>query len=114
MKYALSTALLLTALRTSSAFLPAGVKPATSATSRLFLFDKLFGTTTSPLFGKYPVYAEEEVMSPKAHGTSEKPVQKKLRWGCDYDTADRSKYLYSSSCSTLLWCVLCGRVASLQ
>jgi hypothetical protein len=28
-------------------------------------------------------------MSPKAHGTSSTPVQKDLRWGCDYDTADR-------------------------
>ena len=28
-------------------------------------------------------------MSPKAHGTSEVPVQKNLRWECDYDTADR-------------------------
>ncbi len=28
-------------------------------------------------------------MSPKAHGTSEKPVMKDLKWGCDYDTADR-------------------------
>jgi len=25
----------------------------------------------------------------KAHGTSEKPVQKELLWGCDYETADR-------------------------
>lgn len=32
---------------------------------------------------------EESIMSPKAHGTSETPVQKDLRWKCDYDTADR-------------------------
>ena len=31
----------------------------------------------------------EEIMSQKAHGTSEKPVQKDLLWGCDYETADR-------------------------
>lgn len=31
----------------------------------------------------------EEIMSQKAHGTSAKPVQKDLRWGCDYETADR-------------------------
>lgn len=36
-----------------------------------------------------PIMAEEEVMSQKAHGTSEKPVMKNLRWGCDYQTADR-------------------------
>lgn len=28
-------------------------------------------------------------MSKKAHGTSEKPVMKDLKWGCDYDTADK-------------------------
>ena len=28
-------------------------------------------------------------MSKKAHGTSDKPVMKDLRWGCDYETADR-------------------------
>lgn len=28
-------------------------------------------------------------MRQKAHGTSEKPVMKNLRWGCDYETADR-------------------------
>jgi len=38
---------------------------------------------------KLPVLAGEEVMSQKAHGTSEKPVMKNLRWGCDYETADR-------------------------
>ena len=37
----------------------------------------------------YPVYCEEEVMSPKSHGTCAKPVMKKLRWNCDYSTADR-------------------------
>mmetsp|Transcript_30160 Transcript_30160/g.46240 ORF Transcript_30160/g.46240 Transcript_30160/m.46240 type:complete len:201 (+) Transcript_30160:104-706(+) len=38
---------------------------------------------------KLPIMAEESAMSQKAHGTSEKPVQKNLRWSCDYDTADR-------------------------
>lgn len=38
---------------------------------------------------KLPVLCGEDVMSKKAHGTSEKPVQDKLRWGCDRDTADR-------------------------
>jgi hypothetical protein len=33
--------------------------------------------------------AEESVMSKKTHGTSDKPVMKDLRWGCDYETADR-------------------------
>jgi peptide methionine sulfoxide reductase MsrB len=29
------------------------------------------------------------IMSRKAHGTSKTPVQKNLRWNCDYETADR-------------------------
>ena len=37
----------------------------------------------------YPIYGEESIMRPKAHGTSEKPVQENLRWGCDWKTADR-------------------------
>lgn len=28
-------------------------------------------------------------MAAKAHGTCLMPVQRKLRWGCDFDTADR-------------------------
>ena len=39
--------------------------------------------------GKLPVIADEEVMKQKAHGTSEKPVMKNLRWGSDWETADR-------------------------
>lgn len=38
---------------------------------------------------KYPIYGSESIMSRKAHGTSETPVQKNLRWNCDYKTADR-------------------------
>ena len=67
----------------SSAFVPSHVgRP---ATSKAFLFNKLFSTAQD----KLPVMAEESVMSQKAHGTSAKPVQKNLRWNCDYDTADR-------------------------
>lgn len=36
-----------------------------------------------------PVVGDEAIMSPKKHGTSETPVQKDLRWGCDVDTANR-------------------------
>ena len=35
------------------------------------------------------VPGSEDIMSPKAHGTSETPVQENLRWGCDRETADR-------------------------
>jgi len=38
---------------------------------------------------KYPIYCEESVMAPKAHGTCTKPVQKILRWSCDATVADR-------------------------
>ena len=51
------------------------------------LFKGFFGTAAGT--SEYPVYAEESVMSQKAHGTSEKPVQKDLRWACDFETADR-------------------------
>ena len=32
----------------------------------------------------YPIIGDESIMSQKAHGTSEKPVQDNLRWGCDF------------------------------
>jgi hypothetical protein len=35
------------------------------------------------------VPGSEDIMKPKAHGSSEKPVQQSLRWNCDWDTADR-------------------------
>lgn len=37
----------------------------------------------------YMKFCDEETMSQKAHGTSESPVQKELRWNVDRDTADR-------------------------
>ena len=38
---------------------------------------------------KYPIYADESVMSDKGHGTSAAPVQANLKWGCDNALADR-------------------------
>lgn len=35
------------------------------------------------------VMGDESVMAPKAHGTSETPVQQNLRYGCDPKLADR-------------------------
>jgi len=35
------------------------------------------------------VPGSEDIMDPKAHGTSEYPVQENLRWDCDFDLADR-------------------------
>ena len=37
---------------------------------------------------KLPLPGTESIMSPKAHGTTEKPVQENLRWNCDRKTAD--------------------------
>jgi len=46
-------------------------------------------TEHAPMPDKCPVVAPDSVMDQKAHGTSETPVQRDLRWGCDWDTADR-------------------------
>ena len=51
---------------------------------------------------KLPIVGHESLMSAKAHGTSEKPVQAKLRWGCDPKLADR-----------ICWCEH-GGIASLR
>ena len=42
-----------------------------------------------PKTGGYVQFCNEDTMSQKAHGTSEKPVQKDLRWQVDGSTADR-------------------------
>jgi peptide methionine sulfoxide reductase MsrB len=75
----------------SAAFLgprASSIRNAASNKSDLNLFSKLF-SSNSQVDSKYPIIADESVMSQKAHGTSEKPVMKDLRWKCDYDTADR-------------------------
>ena len=46
-------------------------------------------TITNSTMTQYPIEGDESIMSEKKHGTSETPVQKDLRWGCDFDTADR-------------------------
>ena len=86
----MSTLVAAASLRTVSAFVSKSPHHAANNVrgGGLFLLDKLFGSTAAQN-SPYPVYAEESVMSKKAHGTSEKPVQKDLRWDCDYDTADR-------------------------
>ena len=55
--------------------------------SRHGLLDSLLGS--SPGFNAPCVMGDESLMSQKAHGTSEKPVQDNLRWKCDINTADR-------------------------
>ena len=52
---------------------------------------------------KLPIVGQESIMSPKAHGTSDKPVQSKLRWGCDPKLADRicwCEHLAGKACAT--------------
>lgn len=38
---------------------------------------------------QYPIYIEDSVMNAKSHGSCDKPVMRNLRFGCDFDTADR-------------------------
>ena len=39
---------------------------------------------------QYPIYTDDEKeMQQKAHGTCDKPVMDNLKFGCDFDTADR-------------------------
>lgn len=51
------------------------------------LLSTLFSTNTDCLAPCVP--GSEDIMKPKAHGTSEYPVQENLRWGCDFAIADR-------------------------
>ena len=41
---------------------------------------------------KLPIAGDENIMAPKTHGTSEKPVQQDLLWDCDNATADRYEF----------------------
>ena len=78
-----SRVLLISLMVRASAFVP---RTAAAKPRSLNLFNKLFSSSTD---SKYPVMADESVMSQKKHGTSDAPVQKDLRWNCDFDTADR-------------------------
>jgi len=69
----------------SDAFMPRTAAPLRQI-ERLGLLDSLMG---SPGFAAPCVMGDESLMSQKAHGTSEKPVQDNLRWDCDVSTADR-------------------------
>ena len=88
----LVSALLLAA---SSALANAFVVPQTSKQTafllRMGLFDEIkeFVGIGGQKYAEPAVMGDESIMSQKAHGTSEVPAQKDLRWGCDYETADR-------------------------
>ena len=58
----------------------------TTTTRNMSVLDSFFGAKK---FDAPCVMGDESIMSPKKHGTSNVPVQKDLRWNCDYDTADR-------------------------
>lgn len=49
-------------------------------------FRMMFGSRPA---SQYPIYGAEELMRPKKHGTSDKPVQEALRWNCDRQKADK-------------------------
>ena len=53
------------------------------------LFDAL--TSKAPRYGPPVVIGEESLMSQKAHGTSDVPVQKDLRWNCGADLEIETK-----------------------
>ena len=54
----------------------AGQRPSSGAALRLSLFDSILG---KPSFAEPCVMGDEAIMSPKAHGTSDIPVQSDLR-----------------------------------
>jgi len=71
---------------------------ATLGTTAAFTRSGFLRLVPTALFGsvmggkKFPapvVMGDEAIMSQKAHGTSETPVQQDLRWHCDVGTADK-------------------------
>ena len=88
-------ALLLLAVSTSRAFSFAGSSVDRSArrgtrSTKLVALGGLFEMLNpKKTFAAPCVMGEESIMAPKEHGTSTKPVQAKLRWGCKDDLADR-------------------------
>ncbi len=52
-------------------------------------FSKNTVTAIDAASNQYPIYCEENLMNNKAHGTCTNSVMKKLRWNCNFDTADR-------------------------
>jgi len=49
----------------------------------------LFGPKMAANKDGFPIIGEEKIMNKKSHGTSENPVMKNLRWGCDWEKADK-------------------------
>ena len=65
-------------------------KASSSVELKMGLLDSLFGGLgLGPRQYEKCVMGDESIMSQKAHGTSQTPVQKDLRWNCDNKTADQ-------------------------
>ena len=71
--------------------LAASTKALTRASFNRLTPTALLGSLLGANGDKYAgaVMGTEDIMKPKAHGTSATPVQKDLRWNCDAQTADR-------------------------
>jgi len=65
-----------------------GSRQARRSKPRMNLLGVLEGLNPQKTFDGPCVIGEEELMSPKKHGTSNVPVQSNLRWRCDGRTAD--------------------------
>jgi len=61
---------------------------ATLATTNALNLSDIFNPRKN--FAPPVVMGDESIMSKKAHGTSEVPVQKNLRWSCSEEIADNS------------------------
>mmetsp|Transcript_14628 Transcript_14628/g.18500 ORF Transcript_14628/g.18500 Transcript_14628/m.18500 type:complete len:203 (-) Transcript_14628:56-664(-) len=57
--------------------------------SQLLCFIYILGLTSAKTYPPPCVMGDESIMRKKAHGTSETPVQEKLKWGVDRKIADR-------------------------
>jgi len=67
--------------------------PRRAAVNTLVVACQLYATKIAAandvVVGGEIMYGDEKLMAPKAHGTTEKPVQSNLRWNVARDTADR-------------------------
>jgi len=86
MKHSNLALLLATSLSASTSPATAFVLSKPASNSRSLVARSLFNMKKE--FAAPCVMGDEDIMSKKAHGTSDVPVQKNLRWNCDYDTAE--------------------------
>jgi len=65
------------------------LRVAIPAVTAATIFAPYLISRTIASLSSFPLYGSEEIMSKKQHGTSDRPVQSNLRWGCDPKLADR-------------------------